>query len=417
MTYNNYVSGDEYLYDDDERWQTFCNGVGGLPIEREEDLDSVRTMCRQLSLYNEFAVNALENRINYLVGCGHQYSVRAKKHASPGAAVIGQVESWLDEFLEMNHWRRRQQEIVRRMDRDGEAFIRLFPTNDGMTLLRFVDPERVRTPEELQNEPGERMGISFDRRDAETIHGYWIDGQYVPYASVQHRKSNVDAIVPRGLPLFFPVRKNLRRAEKLLRNISIVADIQSAIAIIRKHQTSNQSAVDKFFNDKRTNGSSPGFSPALNRYGPGTILDASAAIDYQFPVAAIDASRYVTVLQAELRAIAARLVMPEFMLTSDASNANYSSTMGAEGPAVRMFQRLQNELAFDDITLFQRAIRIACAARRLPEEAMSQIEIHAIAPNLAVRDRLRETQADKILFDADVLSKREFALRNNLQEE
>ena len=109
--------------------------------------------------------------------------------------------------------------------------------------------------------------------------------------------------------------------------------------------------------------------------------------------------------------------MPEFMLTSDASNANYSSTMVAEGPAVRMFQRLQNELAFDDITLFQRAIRIACAARRLPEEAMSQIEIHAIAPNLAVRDRLRETQADKILFDADVLSKREFALRNNLQEE
>ena len=38
-------------------------------------------------------------------------------------------------------------------------------------------------------------------------------------------------------------------------------------------------------------------------------------------------------LQAELRAIAARLVMPEFMLTSDASNANYASTMVAEGPA------------------------------------------------------------------------------------
>ena len=46
-------------------------------------------------------------------------------------------------------------------------------------------------------------------------------------------------------------------------------------------------------------------------------------------------------LQAELRAIAARLVMPEFMFTSDASNANYASTMVAEGPAVRMFERLQ----------------------------------------------------------------------------
>ena len=43
----------------------------------------------------------------------------------------------------------------------------------------------------------------------------------------------------------------------------------------------------------------------------------------------------MTVLQAELRAIASRLVMPEFMLTSDASNANYASTMVAEGPAVQ----------------------------------------------------------------------------------
>ena len=196
--------------------------------------------------------------------------------------------------------------------------------------------------------------------------------------------------------------------------MSIVAEIQSAIAIIRKHQSASQSAVDKFVNDKR-DAAAPGFGPTLNRYGPGTILDASATIDYQFPVSAIDAGRYVTVLQAELRAIAARLVMPEFMLTSDASNANYASTMVAEGPAVRMFQRLQHELSCEDVTLIQRAIRVACAAGRLPHDVLSQIEIHPVAPSLAVRDRLRETQADKILFDAGVLSKQEFALRNNLE--
>jgi hypothetical protein len=62
---------------------------------------------------------------------------------------------------------------------------------------------------------------------------------------------------------------------------------------------------------------------------PGTILDVLGDTDYQFPASGLDAGRYVTVLQAELRAIASRLVMPEFMLTSDASNANYSSTMVA----------------------------------------------------------------------------------------
>ena len=35
--------------------------------------------------------------------------------------------------------------------------------------------------------------------------------------------------------------------------------------------------------------------------------------------------------------------MPEFMFTSDASNANYASTLVAEGPAVKMFERLQAE--------------------------------------------------------------------------
>ena len=415
MPYN-FIPHDEPFFDDNERWVALADNYALSPLEREEELDAVRAICRHLSLYNEFAVNALENRINYLVGCGHQYTIRPKKHSDPAPGVIEQVETWLDEFLEMNHWHRRQQEIVRRMDRDGEVFIRLFPTADGLTRLRFVDPERVRTPDQLLNVPNERMGISFDKFDAETINGYWIDGQYVAYAQVQHRKANVDSIVPRGLPLFFPVRKNLYRAEKLLRNMSIVAEIQSAIAIIRKHQSASQSAVDKFVNDKR-DAAAPGFGPTLNRYGPGTILDASATIDYQFPVSAIDAGRYVTVLQAELRAIAARLVMPEFMLTSDASNANYASTMVAEGPAVRMFQRLQHELSCEDVTLIQRAIRVACSAGRLPHDVLSQIEIHPVAPSLAVRDRLRETQADKILFDAGVLSKQEFALRNNLSGE
>ena len=47
----------------------------------------------------------------------------------------------------------------------------------------------------------------------------------------------------------------------------------------------------------------------LRRYGPGTILDVLGDTDYQFPASGLDAGRYVAVLQAELRAIASRLVM------------------------------------------------------------------------------------------------------------
>ena len=114
-----------------------------------------------------------------------------------------------------------------------------------------------------------------------------------------------------------------------------------------------------------------------------------AGTDYEFPAAAIDAASYVAVLQAELRAIAARLVMPEFMFTSDASNANYSSTMVAEGPAVKMFDRLQRDMIEDDIELLFRVVGHAVVAGRLPADALSAVDIRAIAPTLAVRDRLR----------------------------
>ncbi len=185
----------------------------------------------------------------------------------------------------------------------------------------------------------------------------------------------VDANVKRGLPLFFPVRKNLRRAEKLLRNMSVVAEIQSAIALIRKHQGGIRSGVQQFAasqTDVTLTQAATGRTTSFRRFGPGTILDAPGGIEYDFPAAGLDAANFVAVLQAELRAIASRLVMPEFMLTSDASNANYSSTMVAEGPAMRMFARLQADLVNDDLEVMWRVVRAAVEAGGLPKRRLTR---------------------------------------------
>jgi len=132
------------------------------------------------------------------------------------------------------------------------------------------------------------------------------------------------------------------------------------------------------------------------------------------PAAAIDASRYVGVLQAELRAIASRLVMPEFMLTSDASNANYASTMVAEGPAVKMFQRLQQETIEDDLEVMRRVLSAAADAGHLPRDVLGLVELQAVPPSLAVRDRLKDAQADQILLRGGVMSAQTMALRHGL---
>ncbi len=372
----------------------------------DQQFAELRQQCRHLALTNEFAINGHENRISYLVGSGHSYHATICKGMQAPDELALQVQKVLEQFIEVNRWHERQQEIVRRSDRDGEAFLRFFVDHQGLTQVRFIEPDQVATPSQRATDPAASFGIHTDPHDVETVHGYYVDGQWVDAAEVQHRRANVDFNVKRGLPLYTPVRKNLRRAEKLLRNMSVVAEIQSAIALIRKYRGASRSGIEQFVaaGADATTSASNGRARHYSQYGPGTILDAPAGLEYDFPATSIDAASFVAVLQAELRAIAARLVMPEFMFTSDASNANFASTLVAEAPAVRMFERLQASLIADDRAVMWRVVENAITAGRLPAIARECLEIQIAGPSLHVRDHLREAQVDRLAHANGILS-------------
>ncbi len=411
-----------YVDDDGTWWNTIDvkgqpKGYSSVPFATEEQLAEIRQQCRRLAATNEFAINGIENRTSYLVGSGHVYRTSVRKGAEASAELELEVQTVLDEFMHLNRWQSRQQEIVRRLDRDGEAFLRFFVDDNGITRIRFVEPDQVQTPSELANHAAASFGIQTEENDVESVLGYFIDGEAVDASVIQHRKANVDSNVKRGLPLYYPVRKNLRRIEKLLRNMSVVAEIQSAIALIRKHRGATRSGVEQFVanqsqaaGDQGTNGR----TKYLSQYAPGTILDAPAGVEYDFPASGIDAANFVTVLQAELRAVAARLVMPEFMFSSDASNANYASTLVAEGPAVRMFERLQANLVNDDCEVMWRVIENAVRAGKLPGDVRRLVDIQITPPSLQVRDQLRSCQVEKIAFENQVLSPQTWSLRLGL---
>jgi hypothetical protein len=410
--WDDFVDPRDAYFDPDGGWWTPVGSafgtarIGEGPFT-ERSLRELRDQCRRLAATNEFAINGHENRISYIVGPGHSYRAGVCKGMEAPADVPMQVQKILDEFEHENRWQTRQQEIVRRVDRDGEAFLRYFVDHEGATRIRFIEPDQIVTPENLASDPSASFGIQTDPRDVETVLGYYIDGEFVDARDVQHRRANVDFNVKRGLPLYTPVRKNLRRAEKLLRNMSIVAEIQSAIALIRKHRGASRSGIEQFVADNAdttatTSGS--GRTRHYSQYGPGTILDAPSGLEYDFPTRGLDASSFVAVLQAELRAIAARLVMPEFMFTSDASNSNYASTMVAEGPAMKMFERLQAAMIDEDRAVMWRVVDNAVAAGKLPRNVRDLVEIQIIPPSLHVRDQLRQAQVDRIAFDSGILS-------------
>lgn len=428
--WDNFVDPQEAFLDaDGTRWWQIggaeqASAAAGPAFSNEQEHAGIRTQCRALALGNEFAINGHENRVSYIVGTGHTYRAAVKKGlagASSSDSVPSdwarQVQTVVDDFIWQNQWHRRQQELVLRRDRDGEAFLRFFVAADGATRVRFVEPGQVATPQEYGQRPECSFGIETDRDDVETVRAYFIDGTPIPAEEIQHRKANVDGNVKRGLPLFYPVRKNLRRAEKLLRNMSVVAEIQSAIALIRKHRGATRTALQQFVGsqaDANVTNPATGRTTSFKRFAPGTIIDAQGNVDYDFPAAALNAGSYVTVLQAELRAVASRLVMPEFMLTADASNANYASTMVAEGPAVKMFERLQAQQVADDLEVMWRVVRHAIATGRLPAEVWNAIEIQAQPPSLAVRDVLKEAQVSRIEFESGILSPQTWCQRRGL---
>jgi hypothetical protein len=407
---------DAYAGDGSELWAPIGGELGGGRGPSAPLLDHLREDCRRLALTNEFAINGHENRISYVVGPGHVYQAAPRKKASVPRSWSSLAQRVIDEFLVENSWRSRQQEAMRRLDRDGEVFLRLFAQADGMTLVRFVEPEQVATPADERDNPAASHGVLTDPQDVESVRGYYIDGRLIDASEIQHRKANVDRNTKRGMPLYAPVRKNLRRAEKLLRNMSVLAEIQSAIALIRKHRSVSRAGVERFVADRSSGDTidALGRTRRVSDYGPGTILDAPAGLEYDFPATGVDAGSYVTILQAELRAVAARLVMPEFMFTSDASNANLASTMVAEGPAVKMFERLQATMIEEDLRVLSAVLRNAALAGRLPIEALRAVEVQATAPAVSARDRLQETRVDEIAYRRGVLSAQTWSRRLGL---
>jgi hypothetical protein len=412
LLWDDFVDPRDAFADGDGWWLSVGGNLGaaagiGDGSFNEQALRELRGQCRRLAATNEFAINGHENRISYIVGPGHSYLATICKGMDAPAEIGLAVQKVIDEFVRENRWQVRQQEIVHRIDRDGEAFLRFFVDHDGMTQVRFIEPDQVLAPAEFAGDPSASFGIRTEPEDVETVLGYYVDGEFVDAGQVQHRRANVDFNVKRGLPLYTPVRKNLRRAEKLLRNMSVVAEIQSAIALIRKHRGTSRSGVEQFVaGGADATAASPlsGRTRHYSQYGPGTILDAPAGLEYDFPARGLDASSFVHVLQAELRAIAARLVMPEFMFTSDASNSNFASTLVAEGPAMKMFERLQASMIEQDRAVIWRVVHNAIAAGRLPQHCREMIEVQIIPPSLHVRDQLKQAQVDRIAFADGILS-------------
>lgn len=334
----------EPLYDDPEFYAPMW-GVERLPPTLNKTLHGdlipvyitwyglkvIRDVSRKICVQNEFAIGAVENRCNYICGKGYQHKLVPKngKENAETKYLCALGQRWIDSFMSHQRWNEREQEVVKRCDRDGECFLRFFHVGRGCTEVRFVEPEWVQSP---ADNDWDSYGIVNQVGDIEDVLGYWIytyppyqKAEYIDAREVLHIKINSDSTSKRGLPTFYPIRKNLERAEKLLRNMSILAQVQATFAMVRKHKQYSVAAMQQF---QQSNADIQYTSPwgGTTKYGkgyaPGTVLDIPENTDLEFPSASVNAGNLVSILQAELQAAGQRVNMPTYMFSGDVSGAN-----------------------------------------------------------------------------------------------
>ncbi len=387
-----------------------------------QQLRDIRDRSRVLAAENQFAISALLSLQNFVVGKGFTYRATASRKQGVSPRLVEMTQQVIDAFTDYHELNQIEREALWRLHRDGEFFLRFFPGDDGLVRMRFVEPEWVISPGDTYGAEY-TFGVQTLPHDVQTVLGYWIVENplagwvpsFVEASEVLHVKANVDSSAKRGLPTFYSVEDNLRRVDDLLASMTSLAKSRAKIAMIRRFNGTVKDTVNSFVNNlTEITATDPTTNTTQNieRLRYGTILNASGNIDYEFPGAEVGASDYVEVIQAELRAVAARVGIPEYMLSAKSDDVNYSSALVNESPAHKNFETQQRFMArrFGECryegreSVVWKQLRHAVDLGILPPNIYRDVDVQVEPPNLNTRDPDKQAATDKVYVEMGVKS-------------
>lgn len=407
-------------------------------------LRQVRT-SRQLYDRNPFAKSAVNNLTNYCLG---RHGMRFRILDSSKKPISTRVALLWDRWVRDQGFIDSQEEVLRRVIRDGAVLIRWFddPVSGDLTF-RFVEPEQLTADSKGdQTNPGTRWGMDVDPEDPVTRRAYWVkydlndQKSHVPAERIPAEWCDYlawkdsDRNTMRPSPLFYSVAEFLEGAVGIIKNMRELVRVQTAIALIREHPEGMGGSEIASWAQARAHKrpTDPDIDyKAINqeKMNPGTVLDVQNGEKVHFPAAQMQVDRMVSAIQADLRAVAASLGLPEFIFSADAGSSNYASLMAAEGPAVKTFESIQGWLGRFYLNAFMRflykavngGIRVWDGERwvreTLPKKVL-KMPVSVTGPSVRTRDQFTEARTSSIEAKAGVLSPQQWAeMRNRDYEE
>jgi hypothetical protein len=445
-----YGSGRQIISRVDDRQ----NGANRPTFETESQLATIRGAMRVVCDELPMAITAKENLLSFVLGTGFAYKATAEDGCPDG--LLGAVQSAVKLFLRKNKWGKLEEEAYWRPHRDGEGLLALFVQPGEMPELRIVEPEQLVEPTSPSDIERWLMDVAIGDWDGETpsnwsfgvhsqegrpekIWGYYVqwsdnpqDWDYIPVDRMIHTKLNVDDKIKRGISDFYPVESYLTNIAKLDRNVGIGAAVLAAIIGIVQHRSASQSQVHGMAStnvwNSRTVTSPAGSTRRENtqKIQPGSFVHTPGDSEYQgSPLANQGVGQaFVVIHQALMRVFGGRWLMPEYMISMDASNANYSSTLVAESPFVKFVERQQRDFSEMTAELLWKALDILARAGwfrswgiETVEELALCVDLKITGPMVAARDKAVETNRNSLLNEKGQLSDESWAEREGLDRD
>lgn len=377
----------------------------------EQQLALLRAASRLCTTMNPNAHGLLNGLASYVVGCGFTYKVTGKKNLRIDPDLIDAAQRVVDDFCEENSWAEMERELFWRWREDGDAFLRIFPQPDGRIMIRTIEPEQVYQPPSTQLQEWS-YGIQTALDDVFEVKSYWVSytaalgedgekqGEAVDADQVIHLKANVKRAIKRGLPDFsYDTLDAFNIAGKLRQNLGEGATVQAAIAGIRQHEAASSVQVDTFLQqqvDYSQYDALTGKQNDFQQIRSGSFLDIPKGMNYLPPPGAMAATAHLEIFQSLLRSAGNRHNAPEWLVSSNAANNNYASSLTAESPFLRNCLALQHALKRPFCRVMYSAVKAAANSGALPENVLDLIDIQVIAPTVETRDRVQEATANQI---------------------
>lgn len=412
----------------------------------ETEHQTQRGVSRHISTTDEIAIGAIENHCNYVLGKkGFEFKVIGKGGAATADKLVAAAQQIVDVFLEFNRWSGvLEREIVAKTPRDGELLLGLEDRGGLLAEAVYLDPSFITEPDNVRDlEEYSRLGCGLNwkygvasepNRPAKTYgvfcswYGSDTDWEFFPSSRLVHGKLNVDQDVKRGMSDFYAVYVNLQRAAKLFGNTMEGAAVQAAIAYIRQHAPGvGPQAIRDFVAGQSTDtqtavvGKGGTQTRQARKVRPGQVVDIPNGAQYVAgPLGQPRSTGYIEVMQAAMRRIGIRWTMPEYMISGDASNANFSSTLVSESPFVKAIETRQGWYSTHFAELLLKVLQLKAARLGLsPRQVAERLSINVVCPQVPIRDRQKETQVAQAEYAAGILSRDTWASQagHNLAEE